>query len=239
MCGLFVAYILLISFGLPAVELERLERADWLSGISALPVLFIAFGYHNLVPTLAHYLDKERKELRRSIIIGSFIPLLVYLVWEAVILGIVPFADKSQWTEAQGQGEMITQVLSRVAHSQMVVHFCRGFAFFAIATSFLPVAFSFLDFLRDGFHKKDTVKNRAIMGFAVLALPAVIALTKPHLFLTALSYAGGVSCMLLFGVLPVLMALRRGIGNRAAVSALAVISIGVVMMTILHEMGVL
>jgi tyrosine-specific transport protein len=235
MAGLALAYIALVSFGAPHVEVSKLERADWTAGLTSLPVLIIAFGYHNLVPTLAHYLDKDMKALKRAIIIGSLLPLVVYIVWEAVILGIVPLREAHEWHRARGQGHMITDLLETVSHSPHVTMAARFFALFAIATSFLPVAFSFLDFLRDGVGVKDTQKNRVFMGLLVLAPPLVVALTKPHLFLSALGLAGGFCTVLLFGLLPALMAIQRKVGRRRYAVALGAISIIILISTLFLE----
>jgi tyrosine-specific transport protein len=238
MVGLLVAYGSLVYLGLPSMHVKQLEHTDWMTGLSSLPILIIAFGYHNLVPTLAHYLDKDGKKMKRAILIGTLLPLIIYLIWEAVILAIVPFTEKSQWIAAQQAGQMITELFSQSEHLQSVVIAARCFAFFAIATSFLPVAFSFLDFLRDAIGLKDRKKVRATLAMLILLPSLVVALTKPHLFLSALNYAGGVCTVLLFGLLPALMALKKGIGNRLYVTSLAAVSIVVLISTVLHELGV-
>jgi len=235
MVGLGGAYVALVSYGAPHVEFSRLGRTDWVAGFSALPVLIIAFGYHNLVPTLAHYLNKDKKKLKTAILIGSGIPLLVYIIWEAVILGVVPFGSTGEWLIAKSQGHMITDVLAEAAHSNSVILAARLFAFFAIATSFLPVAFSFLDFLRDGVGVKDTKKSRIFLGLLVLLPALTVALTNPHLFLTALGLAGGFCTVLLFGLLPALMAIKRNIGNRYYALAIGAVSIVILLSTLLTD----
>lgn len=237
--ALFIFYFLLIVFGIQHVETERLARVDWRASLPALPILVIAFGYQNLVPSLAHYLDKDRRALTKAIWIGSLIPLLIYLLWEFVILGVIPFTEKAQWLEVQGHGEMITQLLARVSGSDMVLHMARGFAFFAIATSFLPIAFSFLDFLRDGLHLPDTAKVRIPLGVVVMVPPLVVALTHPHLFLVALSYAGGFCAVLLFGFLPSLMAWKRKVLHPFLATLLIIGSITILILTLLHELAVI
>lgn len=236
MGGLALCYLLLVIFGGEHMQIERLVRRDWSASLIALPMLVISFGYHNLVPTLTHYLDKDARKLRKAILVGSALPLLVYIIWEAVIIGVIPFTETGEWMHAKGQGEIITQVLARACESDKVVGITRGFAFFAIATSFLPVAFSFLDFLRDGFHVGDTTKNRTLLGLVVLAPPLVIALTNPTIFLTALNYAGGCCALLLFAVLPALMAWKRKISNRAFLLTLIIISFAILIMTLWNEL---
>ena len=247
--GLFLCYLLLIAVGLPHVETKRLERADWDLAYLSIPILIISFGYHNLVPSLASYLDQNEKALKRAIIYGSLIPLFVYIVFEFVILGITPINSRLEWLEAQKNGEIITQVLERAAHSQAVIHVIRAFAFFSISSSFLPIAFIFFDFLKDGISSslstplKMTKKNRFLLTSAVLLLPFLIAITRPDSFLLALEYAGGFCAVALFGMLPPLMALfgkknsRFRVANRAILLILLVTSLAILLMTLLHRMG--
>lgn len=209
MIGLLVAYVLLILVGIKHVQGERLLRSDWSASFLSLPILVVSFGFHNLVPSLSRYLNFKDKPLKKAIVVGSFLPLLVYLAWEFVILGIVPFSTAHEWHEVKNHGELINQVLMRAYGSDSIVHLSSMFAFFAIGTSFLPVAFSFVDFVQDGLKVKKTKIHRAILALVVLIPPYLLALGDATLFIKALNFAGGVCATLLFGFLPALMAFKR------------------------------
>ncbi len=155
MTGLVVCYVMLVIFGISSVDTESLQYVDFSASIVSIPILVVSFGYHNLIPTLATYLNRSKKHLMKAICFGSLIPLAVYILWEFVILGIVPAENFAVWKSAQNSGEMITQVLASCTDSTLVVSICQNFAFFAIATSFLPVAFSFVDFLKDGLRQNE------------------------------------------------------------------------------------
>jgi tyrosine-specific transport protein len=79
------------------------------------------------------------------------------------------------------------------------------FAFFAILTSFLSVAISFVDFLADGLSIPKKGSGKAILAFLTLGPPLMFALYDPTVFLSALNYAGGYGTVVLFGILPALM----------------------------------
>ncbi len=211
MGGMILCYLLLVAFGLPSVVLERLERADFTAAWGALPILVICFGFHNLIPSLVDYLKRDAKALNIAILSGSLIALAIYLVWEFVILGLVPEARVAEWIQAERQGELVTQVLTETVGSQKVVLFSKGFAVLAIATSFLPVAFSFLDFLKDGLQQVEKSTSTKILALYVLLPPFFLALCDPHLFLEALDFAGGICAVGIFGVLPAIMAAKKGL----------------------------
>lgn len=235
MVGLAACYVALIGVGVAHVEPKYLERVEWSAAWVSLPILVISFGYHNLIPSLASYLDQNRPALKRAILVGSFIPLVIYLLWEAVILGLIPFATQAEWAQAQDSGEMITQVLARASGSQILNHIARGFAFFAITTSFLPIALSFIDFLKDGFHIKETKVNRFFLASLVLLPPLAIAVINPSMFLLALNYAGGFCATILFSLLPALMAWKRKLWNRAILTILLLGSVAILAIELIQE----
>jgi tyrosine-specific transport protein len=204
MVGLIFSYCLLLAIAFPLVEVEHLKRTSWSYMPACLPVMIIAFGYHNLVPTLVEYLDRKRNSIRRAILLGSCLPLLIYILWEIAILGAVHFTTTDEWKESVSSGDIVTRVLRGAGSSSALVSVAQWFGFFALATSFLPVTASFIDFYRAA--NKKLSQSRAFC--LVLLPPLLFALFYPHFFLRALSAAGGYFAVLLFGLLPALLGLR-------------------------------
>jgi tyrosine-specific transport protein len=169
------------------------------------PAMIISFGFHNMVPTLTSYLKGDAKRLRWTIIIGSVIPLFIYIIWEAIILGLVPVEGEGGFRQALQQGDMATKTLRNAIGLSWIVEIANYFAFFAIVTSFLGVALSFVDFLADGLKIKKDPQGKGLLCFLVIALPLAFALIYPKIFLLALSYAGSFGAISLFGILPAAM----------------------------------
>ncbi|MBS0655212.1 MAG: GerAB/ArcD/ProY family transporter [Verrucomicrobia bacterium] len=248
MLGLIACYVLLVGFSLPHVELQRLQRAEWSHVIFSLPILVISFGFHNLVPSLATYLEKKESLLKRAICIGSAIPLAIYILWEYIILGIMPYVGVEGWKVAQQQGEPISHVLATSIGYPLIIDLASGFTLFAIATSFLPVSYSFLDFLHDGLREKKQALSRPLLAVIVLAPPLLCALANAHLFLRALEIAGGFCAVTLFGALPALMAWKRqndpALASRFTIAKkpiLAIVLLGtlfIVCVELIHELSV-
>lgn len=202
MIGLIVAYGALIIAGYPHVKKEFLEYKNWNYATAVIPVVIVSFGFHNLIPSLTTYFKRDVKALKWALVIGSLIPFLVYVIWEWLILGIVPV---SEFNEALNHGEIATEALKDVSGTSWILDIAQSFAFFAIMTSFLSVALSFVDFLADGLKIKKTPSGKAILAFLVVIPPFVCALIYPTIFLSALNAAGGFGTMILFGILPALM----------------------------------
>lgn len=204
MVALSLAYGGLILLGFPHVEWNNLKTAGWPYVFSALPAMIISFGYHNLIPSLTRYLNGNVKELRLAIILGSLIPLLIYLIWEILILGILPLSEELM--QGIDTGAMVTMLLPERLKNHYVVDLMQAFAFFALVTSFLAIALSFVDFLADGLKIEKTAQGNFVLISLVLLPPLLFAFFNPALFLTALNYAGAFGAVLLFGIIPVLMA---------------------------------
>lgn len=205
MVGLFVSYILLVALGLPYIKPEYLKQENWSAAWYVMPPMIVSFGFHNLIPTLNDYLGGDVKRLRWTIIIGSTIPLLIYILWELLILGLIPIEGPGSALAALDSGEMVTRILKNAVNSGLVLNLVGAFAFFAIITSFLGVGISLIDFLADGLNVKKTPVGKLILTLLVVVPPFLFSLVYPGIFLTALNYAGGFAAVILFGILPALM----------------------------------
>jgi tyrosine-specific transport protein len=64
--------------------------ASWSQLSPAVPILFLSLVYHDLVPLICSYLGGDRKLVRSALVLGSLVPLFMFLSWEAVALSLVP-----------------------------------------------------------------------------------------------------------------------------------------------------
>lgn len=205
MFGLVATYFILVVLGSLHINPEYLAVKHWKYAIAALPVLIISFGFHNMIPSLAMYMKGDVKRLRTTVLAGSFIPLLIYLVWEAVMLGIIPLQGREGLMHALDQGEAATQALRTIVGSSWINTVAQGFALFAIITSFLAQSLSLVDFLADGLKIPKVGFGRASLILLTLVPPFAFAFAYPGIFIKALNLAGGFSAVILFGVMPVMM----------------------------------
>lgn len=205
MVCLIVTYCGLIAIGLGNFESHHLSFLDWKLTLSVFPIMLVSFGYHNLVPSLTHYLKRNVKNLRKSILIGSFIPFVIYFLWNTVILGSITNSQTITDQISQNKIDLVTGLLKAASRSPYVILLANGFSIFALVTSFLTNALSCIDFLKDGLKIHETSKNRLLLCLVVLVPPLVFSYSSPHLFLTALNYAGGFAVVILFGILPVII----------------------------------
>lgn len=197
--ALITSYFALVGAGSSEVKSTYLHVSNWSSMFYAVPVLFSAFGYHNVIPSLSTHFNRDKKLLRISIISGTIIALLIYLVWQWIIMGSIP---QSTILEAKKLGLPATQALQSVTNKPMVYLIGQYFAFFAIVTSLLGVAFSMVDFLADGLKIKRG-DRQILLSFITFFPPFIFAVINPFVFDKALGIAGGFGEAILNGLFPV------------------------------------
>ncbi len=205
MFGLGIFYFAFVLLGFKHVNPELLMRKNWTLSLAALPIAFTSFGFQGIVPTLSNYMNHNINKTRVAIILGSFIPFITYIIWEWLILGIVPTDGPGGLAEALQHGDNAIKPLKNFINTPTVYIVGQYFAFFALSTSFFGVTLGFLDFLADGLKIKKTRKGKLLLSFLVFIPPLIIGMIYPNIFLEALDYAGGFGCALLLGLLPILM----------------------------------
>lgn len=206
MVGLIAAYLGMIAIGLFSIHPDYLLHWAPNALFSSLPVLVVSFGFHNLIPSLTSYMKGDLRKVRLTILGGSLIVLAIYVVWSLLVLGVVPYAGPNGILDNYNQGNEATIALRAVLGSSWIGGFAQAFAFFAIITSFLAQGLTLTHFLADGFGKHPSRETTRWIILLVLFPPLLLALKYPKIFLQALGFAGGICAMVLFGVLPALMA---------------------------------
>jgi len=205
MLGLALSYFAFILTGYQFVSVERLAQKNWSLSFVALPVIFAAFGYQGIIPTLNSYFHRNLPKTRQAILLGSFLPLIFYVVWQWLILGIVPADGEGGLAEALDKGYNAVHPLKTILGSSHVYVIGQFFAFFALSTSFFGVTLGLQDFLADGLKVEKNRKGKLLLGAIVFIPPTVIATVNPHIFVASLNVAGGIGSALLLGLLPIMM----------------------------------
>lgn len=207
MIGLIACYFLLVALLIPHIKLPQLATGSFHNIWLPLPVIMCSFGFQIIVPTLRVYLNSDVLAIKRAIIIGSSVPLLVYIIWELVILGVLPTEGVGGLLSLLNAGQPaveLAQALRQLLKNPLVSTVSNLFGFLVIITSFIGVSLSLLHFLIDGFQNVHFFRNRFITVLLTVLPPALFVLFYPRGFIVALGY-GGTCVAILLGILPVLM----------------------------------
>ena len=181
--------------------------------LAMVPIFLTSFGYHTVIPSLRNYFGKDDVIIKKSIIYGSLLPLIVYLLWLMVIIGVIPVQGDDSFSSIAHKHRDLSvffQVFSHVVQQPFVVGCLNAFSNIAVFTSFLGVSLGLFDFLADGFKRSNTLLGRSQTAGLTFIPPLIFALFYPHGFIFALGYAA-IFVTVLEVILPAAMAfcLRR------------------------------
>ncbi|WP_461535959.1 amino acid permease [Spongorhabdus nitratireducens] len=193
---------------MPSVELPRLISLPipQVAALAVLPVLFTSFGFHGSVPSVILYLGPQKKTLTRVLLLGSMIPLLVYLGWLGITLGILPDKTLSSIANSGGDvGALVTALKANSASHFILVTCLEFFAGCALLTSFFGVALGLFDYIRSSLPYRWS--NRLLAASLTFVPPLLFANYYPDGFLYALGYAAAALATLAI-ILPVAMAIK-------------------------------
>ena len=205
MIGMGMSYLIFVVWGIREVNFELLKRIQWFPAIMALPVVFISFSYQGIVPSLTTYLDRHPKMIRFAILVGTSLPFVAYIIWEYLILGLIPIEGSHGLLQAKALGHTAIEPLKSIFPNSPVYSIGQIFSAIALTTSFLGVTLGLLDFLSDGFRIAKVGWKKGLLCLIVYVPPVIIATTHPNIFLTALGYAGGIGSAFLLGLFPIIM----------------------------------
>lgn len=214
MIGLIVAYAILIALGLGRLQPQLLSHMDWAPTPFMLPIIVLSFCYQIVVPTLVDYCQGSRRSITQVILIGSFIPLVIYGLWQLVVVGNIPLEGAFGLKDSCAKGMLATHSLRELQCGSPIVKAGESFVLFAIITSLITVGMGFRDFLADGLKMENRGWRKPFLVALALLPPLGFSLQDPTIFLKALSLAGGFGVTILFGILPPVMAWRARYGLR-------------------------
>lgn len=156
----------------------------------ALPVCLASFGFHGNIPGLATFYKGQAQPVKRSIISGSFLAFLIYLLWQLAIQGNLPRAEFSPVIAADGDITVLLSALSAHIHTSGLQRFLSTFAFLAIISSFLGVTLGLFDYIRDLFHWPNNPYGRFKTALFTFAPPWLAYLLAPTGFVKVMGYVG-------------------------------------------------
>lgn len=224
---IFTVKLICLIFALVALS-NSIEYASVQSGMmidlpqskffTAALIFFITFGFHGSIPALLKYLDNDYEKAKRCMIIGSFIPLILFLSWTVLALLVVFSQDESAILEFinADQGLVAFKSLMSSAVEESYLIFLDLFMLGAIFTSYFGVSIGLIDYIKelkltDKIRHKDFEKgpnyNHAFASTLVVLLPFIISVLSQDLFIKALSLGAAMLSVIAI-VLPSMVAIK-------------------------------
>ncbi|KAL6958218.1 hypothetical protein U1Q18_047010 [Sarracenia purpurea var. burkii] len=141
----FLCFVMLLSISALVVIglfvgrmniLASFAHSSWAlsSVLPSIPVTVLTLGFHVITPFICKIAGNSVNEARRAILLGGLVPLIMVLWWNLIVLGLA--GTKT----ALSSSDPISLLLSVNPSALLAI---QGFAFSALATSFIGYAVSF------------------------------------------------------------------------------------------------
>lgn len=183
--------------------------------LAVLPIALTSFGYHHSVSSMRAYYGEERKA-KWAIAGGTFIALMLYLLWVISVFGVLPRESFAPILASNGDLSVLLQHISERVDAGQLSQTIHAFSIAAILSSFIGVGLGTFDFLADFFGFKNNKAGRTKSWAVTFLPPLILSLISPLGFLKAIGYAGAIATLWTC-IIPAWLAYKTKKGNRAVI----------------------
>lgn len=201
------AYIILVILIAPYTQVANFTTGSFQYVTATFMILITSFGFAIIIPNLREYFNDDIKALKRVILIGSLIPLLCYLAWDAVIMGSLPAQGDNgliRLMHDEHTTSSLAHILANTVHNPLISTLFNFFISICMLTAFLGVSLCLISFLGDGLKMAQKGRQGLILFLLTFLPPLIVVIYYPGAYLHALNYAGFL-CVILLLLLPALM----------------------------------
>jgi tyrosine-specific transport protein len=180
--------------------------------VNCFPILFLAFVYQNVVPTIVTQLEGDRWKIIYAILGGTAVPLIMFMIWNAVILGNV-FASGIDPTTVDPVALLSSGALGSVGP------LVTAFSITAVTTSIIGFTYGLVEAWKDMFQLQgpegtaEFAKWKPALFALVFLPPLALSIADPTIFYSALEYGGTFGVSTLFLILPPIMVWNERYGD--------------------------
>lgn len=178
-------------------KIPWITNATPMNIMSVCPIMFAAYGYQLILHTLRDYCGRDIFMLKRSVLFGSLLPTLLYMLWSCSSLCVVFKTNPDFFMRVvDGKidvGEFVMQLanVSPLPNFQILIWTISTFAIF---TSFIGFSLGLAESWNFSFKKSSKLKNtqaQKLVSSILTIIPAyVIAAIVPNAFVKVFSFAG-------------------------------------------------
>lgn len=212
LAGMVISFVLsiggLVSSVNPDILFDTMAPAEtrYLPyAIVALPVCLVSFGFHQNVPSLVKYYNRNATKVVKSVFLGTLIALFIYILWQLAIQGNLSRSAFGPVIEKGGDITALLDALSASVQTDYVGLVLKFFAYMAIASSFLGVTLGLFDYIADLFNFDDSALGRTKTALVTFLPPLVLSLEYPYGFVVAIGFAG-LAATIWAAIVPALLA---------------------------------
>ncbi|MFC6276045.1 amino acid permease [Psittacicella hinzii] len=235
-----VAFVVLVVMSIPNLKVEYLASTPVSSSavIKSIPIFFLTFGFHIIIPALSDYLDRNTRDLKIAIVGGLAIPFVVFSIWVIMIHGQVSQEELIVFSQS---GDVSVADLIAHGHANKFLNITIStFSICALLTSFIGVSLALITTLKETFSRSlpkkseyvtnhleeeseeviygstDRIKtflNRPALFLVAFAIPTFVVLYTPEAFVFFLKLAAVIFTVQNL-VLPIIALIRMRVRHK-------------------------
>jgi len=236
---MFVSFGIIVFMGVKHIKMDHLAYVDWKFLPCAIPIVVTAFHFHNIIPTICQALKWDNRAMEKTILLGMIIGFIMNAVWILVGVGALPVHDgQASLIYAFENNQPATIPLSKVIGSPLFGLFALVFSLLAIITSFLANGMGLSAFIKDLTVNQFKKQSKSLNIALTFLPPLAISLIFPDIFIKAIDVAGGFGIVMLFGILPSILAITKRRGWRRVLAfIMLILFIGAIAFDSFQETG--
>ncbi|WP_290455789.1 aromatic amino acid transport family protein [Helicobacter rodentium] len=194
--GMVLTFVFAMSGMLSEIKMSRLLDLNFdgnpygIFVFVALSTYLTSFCFHASVPSLVKYFGKEPKKINQCLIYGTLIALFAYTIWNLACDGNIERTAFKDVIAAGGNVSHLIEAASLNLNGAFLLRMLEGFAFLAVATSFLGAGLGLFDYMADLCGFDDSRLGRTKTLIVAFAPPIIAGMIYPDGFLLAIGWAG-------------------------------------------------
>jgi len=184
--------------------------------IAATPTMLQLLVYAEILPNVSKMLRYQKKPILIAVFIGATIPLILLTGWAALGLALLP--PNPAMLRSQDPVDILLSS-SQTSIRVWLLTLATSAIGTTILGSFLALESAYEDIVSQGDNSKDEGsfgmpiffnlrRSQSLKTIAIALPPFAISVISPTVFLRAIDFAGSYPVLLLWGILPPLIALR-------------------------------
>ena len=181
---LFLVVILIGIFSIGEMDVTHLTTVHWSKFFLPYGVILFAFVGTAAIPELQEELGSQKKHMKKAILWGSIIPIVLYLVFAAIVVAIVGLEN----FELLQPNERIATVALSIYANPLLGLFANIFAALAMFTSALTLGLALKEM-----YQYDFGLSKGWSFALTMSIPLIIALSNITSFITAIGITGAIA----------------------------------------------
>jgi len=183
--GVLLSIVVLIGvFSYQNVRISNLTYLNWAKFFAPYGVILFALMGMPSVPEMQEVLEQEKQKMKKAIIIGSIIPIVLYILFAFIVVGLIGL-DNFELLEPNQQ---IATVALSIYSSPILGLFANIIAVLSMFTSFLTLSIALIEM-----YEYDYIFPRSAALVLTFSVPLLITLFSLSTFIPIIAITGAIA----------------------------------------------